>query len=237
MSENTKISWSEASWNPISGCSHASDGCGRCYAERITHRLQRSPKTEKYRAGFDVVVTHPSTLGEPARLRRPTRIFVCSMADLFHRDVPEVFIQQIFAVMNSLPQHQFQVLTKRSERMAEMAPRLTWTPNIWAGVTVESPEYLHRLDDLRQVPAAIRWISAEPLLSALPDLDLKGIHWVVAGGESGKIFRPMDPDWARGIRDQCARAGVAYFFKQYGGNKHGKGGDILDGVQHHEYPA
>lgn len=237
MATQTQISWSEISWNPISGCGRFSEGCQNCYAARFTHRLQKSPKTTKYRSGFDVVVLHPECLGELAKLKRPSRVFVCSMADLFHKDVPEEFIQQIFAVMNSLPQHQFQVLTKRAERMAEMAPRLNWAPNIWAGVTVESDQYLYRLDHLRQVPATIRWVSAEPLLTALPNMDLTGIKWIVVGGESGKDSRPMDPAWARGIREQCLAADVVFFFKQHDGNKKMDDWNLLDGVKYHSYPV
>lgn len=160
------------------------------------------------------------------------------MADIFHDSVPAVFIKQVFDVMNRETQHQFQICTKRAKRMLELAPELTWTPNIWAGVTVEAPEYLYRLDFLRQVPAAIRWISAEPLLEALPNIDLTGIGWLVAGGESGQGFRPMDPDWVRDLRDQCQRAQVPFFFKQYANNNRGnKRVAELDGVVHHAYPA
>jgi protein gp37 len=160
------------------------------------------------------------------------------MSDLFHDYVPIEFIKEVFAVMNRETRHQFQVLTKRSKRMAVLAPELTWTPNIWAGVTVEAPEYLPRIDDLRQVPATIRWISAEPLLEALPSVNLTGIHWLVVGGESGPGFRPMNPNWARDLRDQCQRAQVPFFFKQYAHNRRGvKRGAEIDGVMHHAYPV
>lgn len=220
----------------ITGCTRCSDGCLHCYSWRHHRRLARLPNTEKYRTGFDQVVVHPEYLGVPATWKKPRRIFVCSLSDLFHPEVPDEFIRQVFEVMNRETRHLFLVLTKRSKRMLDLSPSLTWTPNIWAGVTIESIDYLSRLEDLRQVPAGVRWISAEPLLSPLPDFDLSGIHWVVIGGESGPDARPMDPAWARDLRDQCLRANVPVFFKQMGGSIRGKGGDQLDGQELKQYP-
>jgi len=181
-----------------------------------------------YRNGFKVAC-HPAMLSAPLKWRRSRRVFVNSMSDLFHEKVPERFIQKVFGVMVQAQQHSFQVLTKRADRLAMLAPRLPWPQNVWMGVTVESAAYVNRVDLLRTVPAAVRFLSIEPLLGAIPNLDLTGIHWVIAGGESGPGARPMDPDWVRDIRDQCRAAKVPFFFKQWGGVRKKKAGRELDG--------
>jgi protein gp37 len=225
MADQSSIEWTEATWNPVSGCTKVSPGCDRCYAERITRRF---PKT--YPAGFALTL-RPDALDLPLRWRRARTVFVNSMSDLFHVDVPEEFIAQVFTVMAACPQHTFQVLTKRAERLARVARRLPWPKNVWMGVSIETPEFAWRADYLRKVPASVRFISAEPLLSPLPDLDLAGIHWLIAGGESQAGARPAQDQWFRDLRDQCERAGVAFFLKQLGGHPSKRGGDaaLLDG--------
>lgn len=225
MADHSSIEWTEATWNPVTGCTKISPGCDRCYAERVTRRF---PQT--YPDGFKLTL-RPDALNLPLRWRRPRTVFVNSMSDLFHVEVPEQFIASVFAVMAQCPQHTFQVLTKRAERLARVAARLQWPANVWMGVSVESPDFAWRIDYLRRVPAAVRFISAEPLLAALPGLDLTGISWLIAGGESQAGARPADESWFRDLRDQCARAGVAYFLKQLGGHPSKRGGDhaLLDG--------
>lgn len=190
---------------------------------------------KRYANGFTLTL-QPDRLNEPKETKTPTRIFVNSMSDLFHEDIPLEYIKSVFKVMNDCPQHQFQVLTKRSEILLEYSPQLTWSDNIWAGVTVENDKVLDRIDDLKQVHAKVKWLSLEPLLGPLPNLDLDGIDWVVVGGEHATNFRPMEIDWVRDIRDQCIAAGVAFFFKQYSGKRPKSLGDKLDGRQWHEYP-
>jgi protein gp37 len=225
MSDHSAIEWTEATWNPTIGCTKVSPGCDRCYAERITRRF---PQT--YPNGFDLTL-RAEALDLPLRWRRPRKVFVNSMSDLFHADVPEAFIAQVFEVMAECPQHTFQVLTKRAERLARMAQRLPWPSNVWMGVSVESPEYQWRIDCLRKVAAAVRFVSAEPLLAALPNIDLRGIQWLIGGGESQAGARPADDAWFRDLRDQCERAGVAFFLKQLGGHPSKRGGDhaVIDG--------
>lgn len=221
-STNTGIEWTDKTWNPTTGCNKVSPGCKFCYAEAITKRFHTN-----FPNGFRFTL-HPERLNEPRKWRKPSRVFVNSMSDLFHEDMPIDFLQEVFTVMNDCPQHVFQILTKRHERMLELAPQLTWGDNIWMGVSVENQRYVHRVDYLRQVPAKVRFLSCEPLLGAL-ELDLTGIHWVITGGESGHKARPCDPDWVRGIRDQCLREGVAYFHKQWGGTRPKSKGRELDG--------
>ena len=221
-STNTGIEWTDKTWNPTTGCSKVSPGCKFCYAEAITKRFHTN-----FPNGFQFTL-HPERLNEPRKWRKPSRVFVNSMSDLFHEDMPIDFLQEVFAVMNDCPKHVFQILTKRHERMLELAPQLTWGDNIWMGVSVENQRYVHRVDYLRQVPARVRFLSCEPLLGPL-ELDLTGIHWVITGGESGHKARPCDPDWVRGIRDQCLREGVAYFHKQWGGTRPKSKGRELDG--------
>jgi protein gp37 len=225
VADHSAIEWTEATWNPTSGCTKISPGCDRCYAERITHRFPKA-----YPNGFELTL-RPQALELPLQWRRPRTVFVNSMSDVFHADVPESYIASIFDVMCRSPHHTFQVLTKRAERLARLASRLPWPPNVWMGVSVESDRFRWRIDYLRSVPAAVRFISAEPLLTPLPDLDLSGIHWVIAGGESQSGARPAELGWFRDLRDQCEGAGVAFFLKQLGGHPSKRGGEqaVLDG--------
>ena len=224
-SECSAIEWTEATWNPTSGCTKVSPGCDRCYAERVTRRFPRS-----FPNGFDLTL-RDDALEIPLRWKRPRVIFVNSMSDLFHADVPETYVRSVFDVMRRTPHHVYQVLTKRAERLARLADRLPWQPNVWMGVSVESPEYSWRINYLRNVPAAVRFISAEPLLEPLPRLDLSGIHWLIAGGESQPGCRTADVNWFRDLRDQCNTFGVSFFLKQLGGHPSKRGGEEarLDG--------
>lgn len=225
----TKISWTERTWNPTTGCTKISPGCAHCYAEKETKRLSKNPRTEQYRAGFDKFVAHPDLLDKPLHWKKPRMVFVNSMSDTFHKDCSEAFIVKLFEVMGKHTQHIFQILTKRSKRLLELSPKLKWPDNVWMGITVENADFLSRLEDLRKVPAKVRFVSFEPLLGAIPDIDFTGIHWVIVGGESGSKARTMELQWARDIRDQCLDSKVPFFFKQVGGKKKGKGGKVLDG--------
>lgn len=235
MALNSRIEWTESTWNPVTGCTKVSQGCKHCYAERLALRLQRMG-VERYRNGFKVTL-HEDLLDLPRRWREPRIIFVNSMSDLFHEEVPFWFIERVFATMQDCDHHIFQVLTKRSARLRELAPQLPWTSNIWAGVSVENPQVFFRIHDLLQTPARVKFLSCEPLLAPLPNLPLQGIDWVIVGGESGPNARPMQPKWVRDIRDQCRAAGVAFFFKQWGGVRKELNGRILDGRTHDEMPA
>jgi protein gp37 len=235
MGERSRIEWTDATWNPVTGCTKVSPGCKYCYAERLAYRLQ-AMGNPRYRAGFAVTL-HPDQLSLPLRWKGPRRIFVNSMSDLFHEDVPEDFIQRVFEVMASANWHVFQILTKRSARLAALASCLPWSSNVWQGVSVENARYVRRIDHLRAVPAAVRFLSLEPLIGSLQGLPLDGIDWVIAGGESGPVHRPMDPDWVRAIRDQCLAANVPFFFKQWGGRTHAAGGRLLDGRTWDQMPT
>lgn len=235
MAFSSKIEWTEATWNPVTGCSKISLGCANCYAERLAKRLQRIGNP-KYRNGFKVTL-HPEELSLPLKWKKPRMIFVVSMGDLFHEEVPDDFILKVFQVMNQAHWHVFQVLTKRAERLAELSKKLPWSPNIWAGVTVEHEHYIYRINLLKTVPSVVRFISFEPLLSDMPQLDLSGIDWVIVGGESGPRARPIKPEWVRHIRDMCLEQNVAFFFKQWGGFNKKKAGRILDGRTWDEYPT
>jgi len=235
MAFSSKIEWTEATWNPVTGCSKISLGCANCYAERLAKRLQRIGNP-KYRNGFKVTL-HPEELSLPLKWKKPRMIFVVSMGDLFHEEVPDDFILKVFQVMNQAHWHVFQVLTKRAERLAELSKKLPWSPNIWAGVTVEHEHYIYRIDLLKTVPSVVRFISFEPLLSDMTQLDLSGIDWVIVGGESGPRARPIKPEWVRHIRDMCLEQNVAFFFKQWGGFNKKKAGRILDGRTWNEYPT
>jgi protein gp37 len=227
MGFNSSIEWTEATWNPVTGCTKISPGCQHCYAERLAKRLQAMGQW-RYAHGFRVTL-HPDLLDLPSRWRTPRRIFVNSMSDLFHERVPDVFIHQVFEVMNRADWHCFQILTKRAERLTTLSPKLCWQPHIWMGVSVESPRYVLRIDALRQTGARVKFLSLEPLLGPLPHLDLRGIDWVIVGGESGPGARPMEASWVLDLRDQCQRAGVPFFFKQWGGvHKHWTG-RLLEG--------
>lgn len=235
MALRSTIEWTETTWNPVTGCTKISAGCVNCYAERMATRLQAMGQAN-YAHGFRVTL-HEHMLEMPLRWRKPQTIFVNSMSDLFHEDVPEDFILEVFGVMKRAEQHRFQVLTKRSERLADMRYRLPWPDNVWMGVTVESTRYLHRTDDLRATDAAVKFCSIEPLLGAIPDLDLDGIDWVIVGGESGPGARPMNAQWVRQIRDACREQNVPFFFKQWGGFHKKQAGCLLDGREWKQYPA
>ena len=227
MGTNSPIEWTDATWNPVTGCTKISPGCKHCYAERLSLRLQAMGQPN-YRNGFEVTL-QPRMLELPLKWKSPKRIFVNSMSDLFHADVPPAYIHQVFGIMRRAHWHRYQVLTKRSERLLELSGTIPWQPHIWMGVSVENEDYTSRIDHLRRTEAKVKFLSVEPLLGPLPALDLRGIHWVIVGGESGPGARPMDPAWVRGIRDQCLDAGVGFFFKQWGGVNKKKTGRTLDG--------
>ncbi len=235
MGLKSAIEWTESTWNPITGCTKISPGCKHCYAERMAERLQAMGQ-ENYRNGFALTL-QPQMLELPLRWKTPQTIFVNSMSDLFHEDVPLEYIERVFEVMRRAHWHRFQLLTKRADRLAEFAPQLPWEPHIWMGVSVESDRYCRRIDELRRTGARIKFLSLEPLLGPLPDLDLRGIHWVIVGGESGPKARPMSPAWARDLRDQCRRMKVPFFFKQWGGTNKKQAGRVLDGRTWDEMPV
>jgi protein gp37 len=227
MGDNSSIEWTDATWNPVTGCTKVSPGCKHCYAERLARRLQ-AMGNPRYRNAFEMTL-HPDQIELPLKWRQPRRIFVNSMSDLFHEDVPDAFIECVFETMRRASWHVFQILTKRAERLAEMATQLRWPRNVWQGVSTESEEYVYRIKLLRQVPAAVRFVSVEPMLGRIKRLPLRGIHWVIVGGESGPNFRRINPDWVREIRDQCLTANVPFFFKQWGGFRPKSGGRRLGG--------
>ncbi len=227
MASNSSIEWTESTWNPLTGCTKISPGCKHCYAERMAMRLQAMGQPN-YIQGFKLAA-HEEALGLPLKWKKPQTIFVNSMSDLFHEDVPVAFIKKVFAVMRLAHWHRFQILTKRSARLLDLSPGLAWAGNIWMGVSVETSDYTFRMDDLRRTGAAIKFLSLEPLLGPLPKLNLRGIDWVIVGGESGPGARPMQPDWVTGIRDQCFKARVPFFFKQWGGVHKKKAGRSLEG--------
>ncbi len=231
----TSIEWTDSTWNPTSGCTKISSGCKNCYAERMTKRLTLMGSA-KYRDGFKVR-THPSTLDEPYTWSKPRTVFVNSMSDLFHEDVPLEFIQRVFRVMNDNPQHTFQVLTKRSELLRKYSTELNWTENIWMGVSVEDEIVISRIDHLRTVPASIKFLSIEPLIGRISNINLSLIDWVIVGGESGPGARPIKEEWVTEIRDQCLIHGVPFFFKQWGGTNKKKAGRLLDGRIWDQMPA
>lgn len=234
MSISTHIEWTESTWNPATGCTKISPGCKNCYAERMAKRLQAMGQ-RNYRNGFEVTL-QPHMLELPLRWKRPQSIFVNSMSDLFHEDVPTSYIQQVFAVMRAANWHRFQVLTKRASRLLDIEREIDWPDNVWMGVSVESPAYTHRIDALRSTAARVKFLSLEPLLEALPALDLRGISWVIVGGESGPRARAIRAEWVIDLRDQCRRAGVAFFFKQWGGKNKKRTGCDLEGQTWNEMP-
>ncbi|WP_026947091.1 DUF5131 family protein [Algoriphagus marincola] len=231
----TSIEWTELTWNPVTGCTKISAGCKFCYAEVMTKRLQ-AMGVEKYQAGFKKVRTHEEALAIPYTWKKSKIVFVNSMSDLFHKDVPIEFIQRVFQVMKDNGQHVFQVLTKRADRLAEISHLLPWSHNIWMGVSVEDNRVLDRIDFLRKTGARVKFLSCEPLIGPLPELNLQGIDWVIVGGESGHKPRPMDPDWVLDIQEQCQKAKVAFFFKQWGGKNKKKAGRELNGQTYDEMP-
>ena len=235
MGDHSAIEWTDATWNPVTGCTKISPGCKNCYAERLAKRL-RLMGNPRYENGFEVT-QHSDQLQLPLRWKQPRRVFVNSMSDLFHDDIPEIFIQSVFLTMTQAHWHVFQILTKRAERLAQLAPRLPWPKNVWMGVSVENSKYAARIAYLRKVPAAIRFLSVEPLLGPLSRLPLSEIDWVIVGGESGPNHRRPEPEWIRSIRDQCLKANVPFFFKQWGGVISKSGGRLLDGRTWDEMPA
>lgn len=235
MARNSTIEWTEATWNPATGCTKISPGCANCYAERMARRLQAMGQPN-YANGFSLAL-HEAALALPLRWKKPQTIFVNSMSDLFHQDIPLTFIRRVFEVMKEAHWHRFQVLTKRSERLTEVAGTLPWPDNVWLGITVENAAYRSRLEAVRRVPAAVRFLSLEPLLGPLPHLDLAGISWVIVGGESGPGSRPLHKEWVLDIRNQCLAAGVPFFFKQWGGFNKKKNGSVLDGQSWKQMPA
>ncbi|MFE6446857.1 DUF5131 family protein [Nocardiopsis dassonvillei] len=244
MARRTAIEWTEVTWNPTTGCDRVSAGCDNCYALTLAKRL-KAMGADKYQTdgdprtsgpGFGLAV-HPSALEQPYHWRSPRVVFVNSMSDLFHARVPLGFVRDVFAVIADTPQHTYQVLTKRSTRMRKIADRLDWPNNLWMGVSVEESDVLYRVDDLRAVPAEVRFLSCEPLIGPLGDLNLEGIGWVIAGGESGPRRRPLDPEWVTEIRDRCVDAEVPFFFKQWGGRTPKEGGRELNGRFWDQMPA
>lgn len=236
MAQST-IEWTEMTWNPTTGCDKISAGCKYCYAEVMARRLQ-AMGLEKYAQGFELAI-HEDELNTPYTWKKPKVVFVNSMSDLFHKDVPIGFIQRVFRVMNENPQHVFQVLTKRADllRYYDSEGRLNWSHNIWMGVSVENNKVVDRIDLLRETKARVKFLSCEPLIGPLPNLNLTGIDWVIVGGESGRKPRPMKPEWVAEIKDQCIEAGVPFFFKQWGGASKKKTGRELEGRTWDEMPA
>lgn len=227
MAQLSPIEWTDATWNPVTGCTKISPGCKHCYAERMAKRL-RGMGQPRYRNGFGLTL-QPDLVEEPLSWKRPRLVFVNSMSDLFHDDVPLGFIRQVFDTMSRAHWHVFQILTKRAERLSQLSDELTWPANVWMGVSVESQAYAWRIGHLCKVPAAVRFLSIEPLLAPIGDLPLQSIDWVIVGGESGPGARPLDPMWVRAIRDRCARNEVPFFFKQWGGVWKKRTGRVLDG--------
>lgn len=230
----TSIEWTECSWNPVTGCTKISQGCTNCYAERMAKRL-KAMGNPNYKNSFKLTL-QPKMLDTPLKWRTPRKIFVNSMSDLFHEDIPLPYIKKVFAIMRQASHHTFQILTKRSERLMEVSAQLDWSPNIWMGVTVEHIDYKYRISHLENTGAYVKFLSCEPLLADLGKLALSGIDWVIVGGESGPKARPMSPEWATNIRDQCISHGISFFFKQWGGVNKKKSGRVLDGKLWSEWP-
>jgi protein gp37 len=235
MPTRSNIEWTEMTWNPVTGCTKISQGCKHCYAERMARRLE-AMGSDRYRNGFNVTL-HPDLLDVPRRWRQARIVFVNSMSDLFHDEIPLAYIQRVFATMRDCPHHTFQVLTKRSERLAELAPQLPWPKNVWMGVSVEDARVIHRVADLQSVPAAVRFLSLEPLIGPLDALPLEGIHWAIVGGESGPRARPLRKEWVTSIFRQCRAARVPFFFKQWGGVRKDLTGRELNGRIYNEMPG
>ena len=235
MAANSHIEWTEATWNPVTGCTKVSAGCKNCYAERLALRLQ-AMGNRRYRKGFNLTL-HDDIVDLPKSWRTPRMIFVNSMSDLFHEQVPLEFIQRVFATMHACPEHTFQILTKRSARLRNVACDLGWPQNVWMGVSVEDSRVLSRVDDLRSVPAAIRFLSCEPLIGSLAGIDLTDIHWVIVGGESGWGARPMKIEWIREIFRACRKQDIPFFFKQWGGVRKHVTGRQLNGKTYDDMPA
>lgn len=234
MAQSSAIEWTDATWNPVTGCTKISPGCKHCYAERMAKRLQ-SMGQPRYKNAFEPTL-QPDVIVQPLTWRKPRVVFVNSMSDLFHERVPLYYLKRVFDVMAEAHWHTFQILTKRSSRLAELGSALKWPPNVWMGVSVESDDYTYRISDLRKIPAAVRFLSVEPLLGPISKLPLIDINWVIVGGESGPNARPVDASWVRRIRDDCLEADVPFFFKQWGGVRKAKYGRTLDGRTWDELP-
>lgn len=230
----TTIEWTDTTWNPTTGCDKISAGCKNCYAVVMSKRLMAMGQ-HKYRNNFELTV-HEEELTRPYGWKKPRKVFVNSMSDLFHKDVPLEFIKKVFKVMNDTPQHTYQVLTKRAERLEELSSELSWTPNIWMGVSIENEQVLYRLNHLRNTNAIVKFVSAEPLIGPLPNMNLSGIHQVIVGGESGPKSRLMEKSWVVEIKNQCRQYGTSFFFKQWGGVNKKENGRLLDGIEYNEYP-
>jgi len=235
MAMKSRIEWTESTWNPLTGCTKVSPGCKNCYAERMAKRLQAMGQPN-YANGFRLSL-HPQALRLPLEWKKPQMIFVNSMSDLFHKDVPIGFILEVFQVMREASWHIFQILTKRSERLAEESPLILWPENVWMGASVESQDYVGRIDHLRHTGANTKFISFEPLLGPIAHLDLRGIHWAIVGGESGPRARPVKQDWILQLRDECVQSGVPFFFKQWGGVRKKLAGRELEGRTWDELPV
>jgi protein gp37 len=235
MADNSSIEWTESTWNPATGCTKISLGCQNCYAERLAVRL-KAMGVKSYEKGFELSI-HERMLGLPLTWKKPRMVFVNSMSDLFHQEVPEEFIRRVYQVIEQAPQHCFQMLTKRSKRLASLSPNLTWPDNLWMGVSVETARYQYRIDQLRETGAKVKFLSLEPLLGPIPNMNLDQIDWVIVGGESGPGARPIDATWVRDIRDQCLNAEVPFFFKQWGGFNKKKNGRVLDGKTWSQMPC
>lgn len=234
MATLSHIEWTDATWNPVTGCTKISAGCKHCYAERLAKRLKRMGNV-RYQNEFALTL-HEDLLDAPYRWKKPRLVFVNSMSDLFHKGVPTRFIRRVFETMNGCPQHTFQILTKRSERARVLASKLRWTPNIWMGVSVEDARVYQRIDDLREIPARVRFLSCEPLIGPLDDIPLDGIAWAIVGGESGLGARPMKKEWVQSIKAQCRVHRVPFFFKQWGGVQKHHNGRRLDNRTYDEMP-
>jgi len=234
MANHSGIEWTESTWNPLTGCTKISPGCKNCYAERMARRLKAMGQPN-YVNGFKLTA-HEHMLERPLNWKKPQMIFVNSMSDLFHRDAPLEFIHKVFDIMRRAWWHQFQVLTKRARRLLELNGDVDWPVNVWMGVSVENEDYIFRIDHLKQTDARIKFLSLEPLLGPLPDLDLNGLDWIIVGGESGPRARPMAEEWVTDIRDQCLAANVPFFFKQWGGVWKKRNGRVLQGRTWDEMP-
>jgi protein gp37 len=236
MSDRSAIEWTDSTWNPVRGCTKVSPGCKHCYAETFAERFRGVPG-HAFEQGFDLRLV-PEKLSQPLHWARPRRIFVNSMSDLFHEDIPLDYIRRVFAIMVEAHWHSFQILTKRSKRLTAVCSELPWPPNVWMGVSIESAEYAWRALDLMKIPARVRFVSAEPLLGPIPDLPVEGLDWMIVGGESGRHARTMELDWARELRNKCRKHGVAFFLKQLGGRRQKRSGAeaTLDGRRWMEWP-
>ena len=234
VSKGSAIEWTDTTWNPVTGCTKVSPGCDHCYAQTFAERFRGVPG-HPFENGFDLTL-RPERLLQPLGWKKPSTVFVNSMSDLFHRDIPDDYILEVFKTMKAATKHQFQVLTKRAERLERLSSRIDFGENVWVGVSVESPNYFWRIKHLQRVPAKVRFLSCEPLLARLGTIPLLNIDWCIVGGESGHGARPMGEDWVREIREQCELEGVAFFFKQWGGTRKKKSGRLLDGRTYDEMP-